>query len=68
MTAPIDWSRILLLISPIIAIQICLQIIALVDLHRTEKVRGNKWMWVAIIIVGELFGPIAYYFIAKREA
>lgn len=64
---PVSIQTLILLAIPIFLIQISLQIYALIDLSRQESVKGAKWLWVAIIIVGELLGPILYFLIAKRE-
>lgn len=68
MEKAIDWSKILPLLIPILIIQIGLQIYALIDLSRQEQVRGSKWLWVLIIILGEIVGPIVYFLFARREA
>lgn len=52
---------------PILIIQFGLQILALIDLYRQPTVRGPKWVWVLIIILGELLGPILYFFIGRKE-
>lgn len=62
-----DIGKLLPLLIPILIIQLGLQIYALVDLYRQPKVRGSKWMWVAIIILAEIAGPIIYFIFAKRE-
>lgn len=67
MDAGFDLSKLILLLLPILVIQIGLQIAALFDLHRQPSVRGPKWIWVLIIILGELLGPILYYFIGRKE-
>ncbi len=47
---------------PIIVLQLGLQIFALVNLSKRNKVKfNNKKIWVAIIIFGSLFGPIIYF-------
>jgi hypothetical protein len=51
-------------------IQFGLQIYALVDLARRpkEQVRGsNKWLWVAIIVLAEILGPIIYFVAGRKE-
>ncbi len=54
-------------IIPYAVINYTLVIIALVDLVRRKKVRfNNKYIWGAIIILIQMFGPIAY-FIARGE-
>ncbi|NLG49216.1 MAG: PLDc_N domain-containing protein [Chloroflexi bacterium] len=57
----------ILLLLPIVAVQLALMIFALVDLSRREKTRGPKWMWVLIIVLGELIGPIVYFLIGREE-
>jgi len=52
---------------PILIIQIGLQIYALVDLYHQEQVRGSKLLWVLIILLGEIIGPIAYFIFARKE-
>ncbi len=68
MSPAFDFSRILVLLIPIIIIHIGLQIFALVDLSRQPSVRWNsKWLWVAIIIIAEILGPIIYFLFAKQQ-
>jgi hypothetical protein len=38
-----------------------------VDVLRREKTRGPKWLWILIIIFGELIGPIVYFVIGREE-
>jgi len=54
-------QRYLPLIIPLVIIQLVLMAAALLDLRRQEKTRGPKWMWILIIIFGELIGPIVYF-------
>ena len=54
-------------IIPIVLLQLILMVVALVDLSKREKTRGPKWLWVIIIIVGELLGPIVYFVIGREE-
>ncbi len=61
-------TRLLLLLVPLAALQICLQYIALRDLARQPRVVGNnKWLWVAVILLGGLFGPLVYYATGRKE-
>ncbi len=49
------------------AVQIPLQIFALVDLARRPAVAGGrKWIWVQIILVGSLIGTAAYLIRGRR--
>lgn len=53
---------------PLLALQFGLQIIALVNLSKRNKVRfDNKWIWVLIIVFGNLLGPIAYFIFRGDE-
>ena len=55
------------LIIPLIIIQLILMVVALVDISRHEKLRGPKWLWVLVVIFGELIGPLVYFVIGKQE-
>lgn len=59
----INWG----LIGPLLALQVLLAITGLVSLARADKVRGPKWLWVFIIIFGNLIGSIAYFTVGRKE-
>jgi hypothetical protein len=59
--------KLLPLLIPLVLLQLVLMVVALVDLVRREKTRGPKWMWVIIILLGELLGPILYLLIGRVE-
>ena len=51
--------------------QITLDVIAFVDLYRrpVERVTaGNKWIWVAVILLGNLPGAILYLAVGRKPA
>jgi DMSO reductase anchor subunit len=52
---------------PILLLQLILMVVCLVDLSRREKTWGPKWLWVIVIIFGELVGPIVYLIIGRKE-
>jgi predicted ABC-type exoprotein transport system permease subunit len=52
---------------PILIIQLGLMIYALVDLLKREKTKGPKWMWVLIIVLVNLIGPVLYLLIGREE-
>ncbi|HSQ16596.1 MAG TPA: PLD nuclease N-terminal domain-containing protein [Anaerolineales bacterium] len=62
-----EFLKYLPLIIPLILIQLALMIFALIDLGKREKTRGPKWMWLIIIIFGELLGPIVYFIVGRPE-
>jgi len=54
---------------PVLIVQVVFQIIALVDLARCppEEIRGHtKSLWVVIIIIFEILGPIIYFIFGKK--
>lgn len=49
--------------------QITLDVFALVDLYRRPADRvlsGNKWIWVAVILLANLIGAILYLAVARK--
>jgi DMSO reductase anchor subunit len=56
------------LLVPLIVIQLALMIVALVDILRRDKTRGPKWLWIAVVVLGEMIGPILYFVIGREES
>jgi Phospholipase_D-nuclease N-terminal len=58
------------LILPLLLIQVVLVVIALIDLMRPERrVRGgSKGLWVVLIVVLEMLGPLLYFTVGREEA
>lgn len=59
--------RLLPLLIPILIIQLSLMIYSLVDLSRREITRGPKWLWVVLVVIGQLWGPILYLIVGRQE-
>jgi hypothetical protein len=59
--------RLIPLLIPILIIQVGLMIFCLLDLSRRETTRGPKWLWVVLIVLGQLWGPILYLVIGRNE-
>jgi hypothetical protein len=55
------------LLAPIFIIQLILLIVSLIDLFRIEKTNGPKWLWVLIILIINIIGPILYFVIGRRS-
>jgi hypothetical protein len=54
---------------PLLIIQVALMVIALVDLKNRERVRGgNKVVWVLVIILISIIGPIIYLLVGREES
>lgn len=64
-----DTTTVILALIPIVLIQIGLQVYALYDIYRNGGARPPlpTWAWVLIIILGELLGPILYFFFGRKE-
>ena len=60
----IDWS----LIAPLLVIQGILVIIALIDMFRNGETKGPRWMWIPIIVLGTMIGPIVYFIFGRRQS
>lgn len=58
----INWA----LVAPLIVIQLVLMVIALIDCIRIEKTNGPKWVWMLVIVVASMIGPIAYFIFGRR--
>jgi hypothetical protein len=53
----INWVRLFLLLSPILAIQLALGIYALLDLSRRQRVRGSRGLWAVLLVVAAFAMP-----------
>lgn len=52
-------------------VQVTLDVLALVDLSRRPVANvalGNKWVWVAIILLVNMLGAILYFAVGRRPA
>lgn len=57
---------VLLAILVLVALQLILQVYGLVDLSRRDLVPGGrKWVWVLVIILGNLLGAIIYLAVGR---
>ena len=53
---------------PLIIIEIALLVIALVDLVKRPRVKGgSKLVWVLIIVLVNIIGPIIYLILGREE-
>lgn len=55
------------LLIPLLLIQLTLMAIALLDIARREKLRGPKWVWVLVVIVINIIGPIIYFVFGRED-
>ncbi|MEH7383311.1 PLD nuclease N-terminal domain-containing protein [Bacillus sp. JJ1533] len=59
----INWA----LIAPIFVIQLILMVTALIDLARSEQTNGPKLLWVFVIVLVSMLGPILYFVIGRKR-
>ncbi len=57
-----------LLIAPLAILQLGLMAFALADWARRPQTRYlNRWVWLAIIVVVNTLGPVAYFLLGREE-
>ncbi|WP_217589699.1 PLDc N-terminal domain-containing protein [Lentibacillus saliphilus] len=60
-------SDLLLILLPIMVIQLILMIVALVDWVKAEETNGPKWVWLVIILLLNIIGPVIYFIFGRRQ-
>lgn len=60
----------LVVIGALIVVQLTLQVLALVDMAKrpASGLTLPKWGWAAIIVLGEILGPILYWVAGRKPA
>ena len=57
-----------LLIAPLVILQLGLMAFALVDWVRRSRTRYlDRRVWLVIIVIFSLLGPMAYFFLGREE-
>ncbi|WP_182201450.1 PLDc N-terminal domain-containing protein [Paraliobacillus salinarum] len=56
-----------LLFAPLIVLEVILAIVALVAWFKTEKTNGPRWLWLIIILLIQIIGPILFFTIGRRQ-
>ena len=58
------------LLAPLIFLELLLVVFALVDIIRRDprQVRGNKAVWILVILFIGTIGPICYFIAGRKEA
>ncbi|MEN2768275.1 PLDc N-terminal domain-containing protein [Ornithinibacillus xuwenensis] len=57
----------LALIAPLLIIQLILVIVAIIDWVKVKETNGPKWLWLIIIIVINIIGPVLYFIFGRRQ-
>ncbi len=61
-------TDILPFLIPLVVIELVLMVVALVDIARRQSIRGNKVVWILIIIFVQVIGPAVYLIAGRKEA
>lgn len=64
----IDIMAFLPIILPVIAVGALLVFIAFIDLYRHRKTRKNVLVWTFIILFVNIWGPILYFVIGRKDS
>lgn len=52
---------------PVVVIELILLVAALLDWLKRPVLRGNRWVWLVVILFVNLFGPIIYFLFARKD-
>ena len=68
-SAAVTLQEALPFLIPLLVLQLTLMAVGLYDLTRPERrVRGgNKLIWGLVIVLGELIGPLVYFFFGRED-
>ncbi len=59
--------KILPFLIPLILLELGLLVWALIDVARRPRVRGNKVVWILVIVLINIIGPILYFIFGRGE-
>lgn len=62
-----DQTLFLQIILPLLVLQLILLVTALVSLVKSEHINGPKWMWVLIILLVNIIGPVLFFIFGKKK-
>jgi len=62
-----DQTLFLQIILPLLVLQLILLVTALVSLVKSEHINGPKWMWVLIILLFNIIGPVLFFIFGKKK-
>ncbi len=62
------WQQLLPILLPLLLIELALLALALWDwVHRQRFRYLNRWVWLAIIVLINILGPLAYLLLGREE-
>ena len=60
----VNWA----LIAPLLAVQVILAIVAIIDIARIHATNGPKWVWVLVALFINTIGPIIYFIFGRKTS
>jgi hypothetical protein len=54
-------------IVPLVFIELLVMIVALIDCIRARQTNGPKWLWIVIIVLIQIIGPVLYFVIGRNN-
>lgn len=59
--------KLLQIILPIVLLNLILVVTAMIDLIRSRRTNGPKWLWALLILFVQMFGPICYFVFGRNR-
>jgi len=66
MNLGMEFTTVLLIVLPLVAVQLVLMISALVSIVRKPVQGSDKLLWVIIVVLVNLIGPIIYFVVGSN--
>jgi hypothetical protein len=67
--AAINTTAAIPLLVVLAVVQIALMVLAVVDIDRRAAVTWDrKWLWILIVVLFGMIGPVAYFAVGRKEA
>lgn len=62
-------SQYIPILLPLVIVQVIFQILSLVDLFKRQKeeIRGERVLWVFVIILLGILGPVLYFLLGRKQ-
>ena len=59
---------ILMKLWPLLVLQLILAVVALLDIRKRKVLKYlPRWVWIVIVVIGEMLGPIIYFAVGRGE-
>lgn len=62
-----DPNQLLLVLLPLLILQFILLVVALLDLVKRPETNGPKWVWLLVIVLINLIGPVLYFVFGRTK-